>query len=229
MKYTTVFLDFDDTLIDTQGFASKCLKEIYDHHNINVYYPTCDEFLKVYHKHTHGLWEAYALGQIDKETLLRERFYKPFEHLPQVTDAYKDNMNQDFMRRVVKIDSPIEGAKELMEYLKPKYKIVMLSNGFSEMQYKKMENAGLAQYFDEVILSDVVGVNKPHPDIFTYALQQSGSTAASTIMIGDSFLADIEGAMKSNIDQIWYNPRNEKADVEPTYMVHHLAEITNII
>lgn len=229
MKYTTILLDFDDTLIDTQGFAEKCLKGVYADHNVQQYYPTFEDFIKVYSQNTHRLWELYALGEIDKQTLINGRFYKPFEDFGDASREYLDEMNRDFMSRVVHIDDHIDGAKEILEYLKPKYKIVMLSNGFSELQYDKLSNAGFAKYFDEIVLSDVVGVNKPHPDIFNYALNKMRVNREESIMIGDNYLTDIQGAMNSGIDQIWYNPENKDVEKNPTYTVARLTEIINIL
>lgn len=229
MKYTTVLLDFDDTLIDTQGYATTCLHTLYSKHQLNQYFATETEFTDIYHKHVGKLWEAYALGKIDKQTLLGTRFDKTFEHIPSITKDFLADLSKDFMQLTIQNDVHIDGAKEVLEYLKSKYQIAMLSNGFSEMQYDKLDNAGFTLYFDDVILSDVVGVNKPHPDIFNFALNKLGVTAQQTIMIGDNYLADIKGAMDSNIDQIWYNPKNEKVETTPTYTISSLYEIKGIL
>lgn len=229
MKYSTIFLDFDDTLIDTQGYATKCLRLIYTKYGLNRYFPTSDDFINTYHQHIGKLWEAYALAEIDKQTLLETRFDKTFEGFPEVRKDFLRRVNDDFVQLVVKNDIRIDGAEEILKYLKKKYQIVMLSNGFSEMQYDKLENAGFTRYFDDVILSDVVGVNKPHPDIFNFALGKMRVTADRSIMIGDSYMADIKGAINSNIDQIWYNPKKEKAETAPTYSIDSLYQIKDIL
>lgn len=229
MKYTTVLLDFDDTLIDTQGYATTCLHNLYGKHQLGQYFSSEAEFTSIYHKHVGKLWEDYALGKIDKQTLLNTRFNKTFEHVPSITSMFLEDLNQDFIQLVIQNDIHIDGAKDILEYLKTKYQIVMLSNGFSEMQYDKLDNAGFTPYFDDVILSDVVGVNKPHPEIFSFALKKLGVNANQTIMIGDNYMADIKGAMDSGIDQIWYNPKMEKVEQNPTYTVRSLYEIKDIL
>lgn len=125
----------------------------------------------------------------------------------------------------------VEGATEILDYLKSKYRLHILSNGFTEMQYTKMESAGLSLgYFDNVILSDKVGVNKPHPDIFRYAVEKTSARPNEIIMIGDNILTDIRGAYDSNIDQIWYNPEGKTAqDFKPTHTIEKLSEIRNIL
>ena len=91
-------------------------------------------------------------------------------------------------------------AKEILTYLRPKYKMYILSNGFTELQSRKMQSAGIAHYFDGMILSEDIGVNKPNPAIFTHALQVAGSTAEESLMIGDNYEVDIEGAQRVGIE-----------------------------
>jgi putative hydrolase of the HAD superfamily len=106
----------------------------------------------------------------------------------------------------------------------------ILSNGFREVQYKKIENSGLKSYFDKIILSEDAGINKPHPDMFTYALKNTNSRRDQTVMIGDSWDADMVGAYQSRIAQIWFNPASEPPDgFEPTHTVQTLAEIKDIL
>lgn len=230
MKYKTVFLDFDDTLIDTQGYATKCLVSLYDDFEINKYFENIDTFLKHYHISVHELWTDYAKGIIDKETLLADRFQKPFSHLPKVSKKYLKALDIEFRKRIVEIEDIIDGAQELTDYLKNKgYKLVMLSNGFSEMQYDKMKNTGFDKTFDYIILSDTIGFNKPHPIIFEKALEIAKASPDDTVMIGDNYMADIEGAMLTNIDQIWYNPAKEKVAKQPTYEVDNLIDILKIL
>lgn len=229
MRYTTILFDFDDTLIDTQGYATKCLETLYTKYDLNHFFPTSIDFINIYHKHVGLLWEEYALAKIDKQTLLNTRFDGTFKNFPNAERDFLKTLSNDFIQLVVKNNTHIDGAQEILEYLKGKYQIVMLSNGFSEMQYDKLENAGFTNYFDDVILSDVIGINKPHPDIFKFALNKLGTTAERTIMIGDNYLADIKGAIDSNIDQIWYNPRKEKAEIAPTYTIESLYQIKDIL
>jgi putative hydrolase of the HAD superfamily len=119
---------------------------------------------------------------------------------------------------------------ELLDYLRPKYRLHILSNGFREVQYRKIENSGLTSYFHKIILSEDAGSNKPHPDMFTYALKSTNSRRDQTVMIGDSWDADIVGARNSRIDQIWFNPKGEPAtDFQPTFTVGSLAEIREIL
>lgn len=230
MKYTNILLDLDDTLIDTVGNTYITVKEIYNDYQFANYFPSFEDFYTIYKTNVSNLWEMYGKGKISKKTLQYERFVAPLSIVEEISVEQALAINDDFVIRIMKLDSLIDGAKELLDYLHPKYKIHILSNGFTEMQYKKMDSAGLSSYFDKVILSDVVGVNKPHPEIFQFALNRIGKEANEVIMIGDNPHADIAGAYNSGIDQIWFNPNNASvADIIPTYTVTNLLEIRNIL
>lgn len=230
MKYTDILLDLDDTLIDTAENTRITVGEIYKDYNFGNYFPSFDDFYTIYYANVSRLWQLYSHGKISKKTLQRERFIGALNTVEEITEEQALAINDDFITRIMEKGVLIEGAKELLDYLSPKYKIHILSNGFTEMQYKKMDSAGLSSYFDKVILSDVVGVNKPHPDIFAYALNEVGRSKDEVIMIGDNVVNDIQGAYDYGIDQIWFNPEGiSSGDIKPTYIVRSLDEIKTIL
>lgn len=229
-KYTDILLDLDDTLIDTIENTRQTLVELYDDYNFGNYFPSFDDFYTIYYANVSQLWEMYGQGKISKVTLQRERFIAPLSLVEDISEEKALAINDDYIERIMQKKILIDGAVDLLDYLKSKYKIHILSNGFTEMQYIKMDNAGLTGYFDKVILSDAVGVNKPHPHLFDYALKEAGAERDTTIMIGDNLSTDIGGAYNSGIDQIWYNPGGKPVgDFQPTYIVDKLSAIKNIL
>jgi putative hydrolase of the HAD superfamily len=194
------------------------------------YFPSFNDFYTIYYANVSRLWELYSQGKISKKILQRERFVGALSMVEEISEEQALAINDDFIARVMEKGILIEGAKELLDYLYPKYKIHILSNGFTEMQYKKIDSAGLSSYFDKVILSDKIGINKPHPDIFTYALNEVQKDKKEVIMIGDNVINDVQGAYNCEIDQIWFNPEDlSPGDIKPTYIVKKLDEIKGIL
>lgn len=230
-KYNTIFIDLDDTLIDTVGNTQTTIREIYDDYNLKEHFSSFDDFFVNYYRPNNiRLWKAYEKQEISKQQLMNERFTGVFRGVADVSEERAQVMNHDFLGRIVLKSSLIDGAVELLDYLKPKYRLCVLSNGFTEMQYVKIKSAGLEGYFDDVVLSDVVGINKPQAGIFEYALQKAKVEKSEVVMLGDNYSSDIIGAHNAGIEQIWFNPQNSEApDFKPTYVVEHLSQIKKIL
>ncbi|MDD2327333.1 MAG: YjjG family noncanonical pyrimidine nucleotidase [bacterium] len=230
MTYRNLFIDLDDTLWDIHHNGRECLEEIYHDYHYRNYYPTFQEYYNVYMPGNHRLWAMYRQGEIRKEELIVERFLAPVRPFGITDPSYAKRLSDDFLERTTRKTRLIEGTLELLDYLRPKYRMFILSNGFREVQHKKIENSGLKPYFEKIFLSEDAGTNKPHPDMFTYALKNSNSRRNQTVMIGDSWDADIAGARNSRIDQIWFNPGSlPPQGFQPTYTVQDLAGIREIL
>lgn len=230
IEYKSLFFDLDDTLWDTQHNNRECLKEIYIDYNFAQYYESFEAFYDVYMPNNLTLWEQYRNHQIDRMTLILERWLYILRPIGIDDKEYTLKLNHDFLQRTSTKTKLISGTLELLEYLQPYYRIFILSNGFREVQFLKIKNSGIAPYIEKMILSEDANIQKPHKGIFDYALITTNSRRKESIMIGDSWEADIEGARQSKIDQIWYNPG--KIDVksfQPTYQVCTLAEIEKIL
>ena len=231
MKYKNLFVDLDDTLWDIHQNAKECLAEVYVDYGYDKYFSSFEEYYNIYMPSNQHLWSLYRKGEIRKEELIVERFLVPVRPFGIDDPEYAKALSDDFLERTTHKTKLIDGTIQLLDYLKPHYRMHILSNGFREVQFKKIENSGLRPYFDKIILSEDAEANKPHPDIFTYALKNTNSRRDQTLMIGDSWDADIVGARDSRIAQIWFNPANEQPadDWEPTYTVKSLLEIKDIL
>lgn len=144
-------------------------------------------------------------GEIDRQTLILDRFLYVLRPLGIEDKKTVLSVNNDFLQRTTTKTRLVPGAIELLEYLCPSYRLFILSNGFREVQFKKLSNAGLAPYFERMILSEDANIQKPHKGIFDFALKNTNSRRSESLMIGDSWEADIIGAYQSKIDQIWLN------------------------
>ena len=229
-KYNHLFIDLDDTLWDIHQNSKECLVEIYNDYGYDKYYETFDHYYNVYLPSNLHLWDLYRHGEISKDELIVERFLAPVRKFGIDDADYARKLSADFLERTTLNTKLVHGAIDLLNYLKPKYEMHILSNGFKEVQYKKIENSGLKSFFDKILLSDEIGVNKPHANFFTHALELVNANPSETLMIGDSWDADIVGAYNSGIDQLWFNPQEDRPNAfTPTYSVKTLDEIKDIL
>lgn len=230
MKYKDLFIDFDDTLFDTSGNGRISLKELFDEFHLGDYFEDPNIFLNAYWLTNVQLWSQYAKGEISRDYLIIERFKRPLLKGKglEVTDDYCLKMSDRFLEICATKTGLVEGARELLDYLKQKgYHMHLCSNGFHEVQYKKLNVTHLTDYFDHVILSEDAGANKPSQAFFDYAFKTCGATASTTLMIGDNFDTDIAGAMDAGLDTLFFN-RWDPTYVpprKPNYTVNKLMEI----
>lgn len=228
----TVFIDLDDTLWATFENNKNSLSEIYTALNWGQYFFSFDDFFKRYLPHNDFLWSEYRQERITKAELTLERFRHPFRGIKELSDEEILGINRDFLARCSSKTQLCPGATEVMAYLKARYRIYILSNGFREVQQRKIDASGLASYVDGMVLSEDAGVNKPNPRIFAYAFEQAQATPETTVMIGDSWDADMVGAHRAHIPAIWYNPHHLPAgadEAKPTHTIDHLLELKKLL
>ena len=175
IKYKSLFFDLDDTLWDTYHNNKECLEEIYHDYNFVRHYPSFGEFFDIYMPHNEMLWAKYRSHEIDRRELILDRWAYMLRLMGINDDEHALRINSDFLRRTTTKTKTIDGAISLLEYLYPGYRLFILSNGFREVQYLKLQNSGLAPYFKRIILSEDVSIQKPHKEIFDYALKNTNS------------------------------------------------------
>lgn len=207
-KYTDLFIDFDDTLYDTYGNAVVALRELYEYCNFGAYFSSPDIFYEAYWKANVELWGQYAKGEITRDQLIIERFRRPLSQGKGInpTEKYCLEVSDKFLDLCSCKPGVVAGAHEAMDYLQSKgYRMHICSNGFREVQYKKLKASGLMKYFETIILSEEAGYNKPSPLFFEYAIQKSGAPKQSVLMIGDNLDTDVRGAENVGIDTVFFN------------------------
>ena len=232
-RYTDLFIDFDDTLYDTHGNAVIALRELYEALRLDRYFAKPETFYDEYWRTNIALWTRYAQGEITRDYLIVERFRRPlsFGKGLEPTEDYCLKASDLFLDFCSSKPGLVEGARELVNDLKEKgYRMHICSNGFHEVQYKKLRACGLYDSFDTIILSEDAGANKPSSQFFDYALRVSGAIKESTLMIGDNFQTDILGAKQAGFDTAYFNRFPEYPAPEPvTFEVTKLRELTIIL
>ncbi|MDO4691312.1 MAG: YjjG family noncanonical pyrimidine nucleotidase [Porphyromonadaceae bacterium] len=234
MATRLLLVDLDDTLWATYVNNKKSLEQLYTALNWGQYFVSFEDFFSAYYRINIELWERYNHGRITKQELALERLRLPLEPYLSLPEQSWREIDEQFLSLVKQQTLLCPNALETMAYLKARYSICILSNGFGEVQYAKIEKTGLAPYIDQVVLSEDVGINKPAPEIFHIALERMGATPSESLMIGDSFSSDIAGASNAGIGSIWYNayafpmPQTEGI-TPPLHIINNLAELKTLL
>lgn len=228
-----IFIDLDDTLWDTFHNNKASLKELFTKYNWDKYFGSFEFFFSIYMPNNEALWHEYRHGHIDKPTLILERFRKPFSKYISLSKEQILDWNTEFLNITGKKTRLCPYAIEALEYLHRYYKIYILSNGFREVQEAKLNNGGLTPYIDAMIVSEDAGINKPNKKIFDFALSKAQARLSESIMIGDSWDADIIGANNAGMASIWYNPEKKETPKDrttiPIHIIYSLKDIIQIL
>lgn len=231
---TTIFVDLDDTLWWFTENSKLALRHVYDTFGLAEYSPKYEHFRDIYAAKNAELWELYHYGKIEKDFLVTERFRHTLEQIGMPGDNLHyiaEKIDDEYLHYLSSLDTLIPGARELLEYLVTKYDVNILSNGFQEVQTRKLRSGGIEKYIHHLVLSDDCGITKPLRGIFDYALTRVGSTAQQTIMIGDNYDADIHGAKNAGWHTILFNIKgfDRNAVPEADFVVDSLNEIQQIL
>ncbi|WP_310991124.1 YjjG family noncanonical pyrimidine nucleotidase [Aequorivita marina] len=219
---TDVFFDLDHTLWDFDRNSGLAFQRVFQKHNIPL---SVTEFLQKYEPINLGYWKAYREERITKEELRRGRLTETF-------DAFKMKYSLDiidalatcYLEELPGDNHLFTGTFDLLDYLKKKYHLHIITNGFEDVQHLKLQKSGINTYFKSVTTSEDVGLKKPHPSVFNAALKKASAQPQKSMMIGDSFEADILGASNVGMHTLFFNYRKEK--VSPSYpFVNELLEI----
>lgn len=206
-RITDIFFDLDHTLWDFEKNSALTFKTLLQDFKVPI---SLDTFLKAYIPINLKYWKMYREGMVSKETLRYERLKYTFNTLQhKVSATLIHDLADQYMTVLTTHNHLFPGAVEVLEYLKPKYKLHIITNGFSEVQGKKMHHSKIDHFFDVVVDSELAGVKKPHPQIFKFALHKANVTAAKSLMVGDSIEADILGAKAVGYQVLHFNSHKE--------------------
>lgn len=228
--YQDIFFDLDHTLWDFETNSLETLIEIFEKHSLKAAgIPNVDAFIEVYHNHNHRLWRDYRMGEIEKEELRVQRFGLCLNDFGITDSVLIESIANDYVSISPTKTNLFSDVHEILTYLKSKYRLHIITNGFVEVQYTKLEHSGLRPYFTEIITSEEAGANKPDPAIFKYALKLSNATAQTSLMIGDNIEVDIEGARLAGLDQVLVDFSDEHQDSRVTYRITGLIQLAKIL
>lgn len=177
------------------------------------------------------MWQRYERNELTWDQLMDHLFADYFKVYHKLNVPGRKTI-KTYLTYLSNNHQLIPGTRTLLEYLKNKnYRIFAVTNGQKIVQDKRLKDAHLLQYFNDVFISQVIGVQKPSKEMFDYVLKQIDGNSTSTLIIGDSLSSDIQGGANAHIDTVWYNPHSlhNTTRLKPTYEVHRLTELKELL
>ena len=225
-----IFFDLDRTLWDFEKNSHETLLELCVAHNLSAKgIEDYEAFIKNYKVHNEALWDLYRVDKISQKDLRRERFERALADYKVVDAELATKIGEDYISICPKKNKLFPHTIEVLDYLSKKYTLHIITNGFHEVQHIKLQHAGLTPYFDKIITSEQVGVKKPNPKIFNYALQKANTSAEESIMIGDDLEVDVLGAEQMGIQGVYFNPNKIKHNTDIVHEIFCLSELLALL
>ena len=227
MKYKHLFFDLDHTLWDFDANAKETLIEVYalfvlEQKGVVPF----EDFYKLYKIHNEILWDRYHKGFITGEELKWKRMWRTLLEFKIGDEPLAREMSEKFLEILPTKKLLFPNTIEVLNYLLDKnYQLHLITNGFENTQWKKLNNSGLNIYFTHVVTSEGSNSIKPHKEIFDYALNKAGAKLRQSIMLGDNLDADIQGAINVGMDNIFVNHIHTTTTLQPTYTITDLSEL----
>lgn len=239
-KYSHLFFDLDNTLWDFNANSYDALYEALKKMDLLGKIGEYERFFSIYYEVNERLWGLYRDNKITKNILRGLRFEESLELNHTPFPGIGDSMNEVYLTEMPKQLKLVPGALEVLDHLHHKYRMSIITNGFREVQVDKLIQTGLQKYFEKVFISEEVGAQKPHKKIFEHAVKSMNAPKRKSLMIGDSWDADIVGAMQFGMDQVYYCPLPEKlppsADIAEnclkktsTTIITHLGQLFELL
>ena len=219
MKYNTILLDFDDTLVDFYDAEDKAFHNMAKHYH---HYPTAEDF-QFFKQINQAHWEAFQKNKLTKDEVLSHRFIEVDGKQADVT--FRDELAKAPIKH---FDSTLETIDRLAQ----NNKLYIVTNGVTDTQKRRIAQLQFKDIFDGVFISEETGYQKPMIEFFDYVFEKIGKDKRkSTIIVGDSLTSDVLGGKNAGIATCWFNVRNKKnnSGINPDYEIKSLRELVDLI
>ncbi len=202
--YDHLFFDLDNTLWDFSANSRRAMLQTLEQNGILDRLPSFESYFQEYEQINKMLWNDYHSRKISKHALITERFSRSLQKF-NINDPDWQEINNLYLHNMALQTVLFPGTTETLTALKSKgYQMHIITNGFREVQHAKLSNCGLNVFFHKVFISEDIRTTKPHREIFEHALKSTNAPKKKSVMIGDSWETDIEGALGFGIDQIMF-------------------------
>ncbi len=226
MRYDWILFDLDNTIIDFTESSRESFSEMMEHFQIEEQ----THYYSSYKKINAAIWEAFENNEIDVLTLRKRRFELFLKEMN--LRGSPDKFSETYLNFLSKKVKYMEGAETLLENLKPKTNLAIITNGLREVQVPRIQNSRLKEYFSVHIISDLIGHSKPDQAYFDHTFQEIGQPAKEKVLVvGDSLNSDIRGGNQYGLETCWYNPNSHinNSVIQPTYEIEHLEQILELV
>lgn len=230
MKYHYLFFDLDRTLWDYDANSRRSLDILFSEYGLERHFTSPEEFYLLYDHHNTLLWDEYRRGRILKDDLRSKRFRVTFEEKGLKDAALAERVGDHYLELTPSMNLLFPGTFKTLEYLLEKdYRLFILTNGFLSTQQEKMRNSGIERFFERIFSSEEIGVNKPHREIFHWAVTSLNAPKKQCLMIGDDLKVDVEGALIYGMDAILFDPHNKESSSDRYITIHQLEDLLEIL
>jgi putative hydrolase of the HAD superfamily len=228
LKIRHLFFDLDHTLWDFEKNSKICIRQIYEQHKF--IFPAeigFEVFFQKFSTINSAMWNQLDLSLITHEYLRIFRFQKVLQALDiEIDEQFSLELNQMLLDILPYQQHLMDDAFDTLEVLASRdYKMHIISNGYQDIQIKKMKSGGIYHFFNQIITNDIAGARKPEKAIFDFALYKADADIGNSLMIGDNLIADIEGAKNAGLRTIYFNPEIEENNSENISELKYLLEI----
>lgn len=229
MGYRHVFFDLDRTLWDFETNSHEALLDICDNYDLHKKgISDYEEFIKIYKIHNARLWDLYKIDKISQKDLRRERFQRTLAYFGIANFDLSEKIGEYYVNVCPRKTRLYPFAIEVLNYLKEKYALHIITNGFDKTQHIKLKYSNLTPYFQQIITSEKIGVKKPNSLIFSHALNLANASHNESVYIGDNLVVDILGCQNSGIDGVFFNPEAIKHTEFPRFEIKCLSELKEL-
>jgi putative hydrolase of the HAD superfamily len=230
LKYRHLFFDLDHTLWDADTNSAEALKELFQKYELqNRGITSFDVFVAKYKEINEKFWEDYAKGKVNKQTLRYKRFFLTLNHFDIKSYDLSYILSEAYVALAPTKSRLQPYAHEILRYLTSRYTLHIITNGFQDAQYEKLNASNIKKYFKHIITAEKAGYKKPSKAIFDYSLHLTKAKSDESLMIGDNLEIDILGARSAGIDQVYYNLDNKTHDENVSFEICSLLELKGIL
>lgn len=229
-KISHLFFDLDHTLWDFESNSRQSLSRLFQEYKMQENFRIDEQaFISKYTEINANMWDRFHRNEISREELRISRFGKTFEYFGIVSPELEREISEKYLELLPLQKRVFPDAYHVLDYLKTKYRLHLITNGFEKVQRSKLYHSSLEPYFEVVVISELTGYKKPEPEIFEYALYHARAEKEESLMIGDDWVADIEGALNFGMDAIFFNPEKKPVILKSAKQISELSELKSLL